>query len=224
MSRTKKDIMQGIHNVDKSKFVDNNTVEYHVGKCRYIRLHDTDILTFVNGDSKIILNTGGWRTVTTKDRINKFLPEGFYLYQEKSKWYLSQPDGETSLYYDGIEISDNKIIKVVLQDKKTDKLLKLISEYCKALNKLDKFPVPSSGDCFYCQMHTVDEGKPLGEVTDNKDHLISHLKEKYIHGSLILNALKWKGYRDEQLSFIWNMKNITVRAVRGYFKRQLQIA
>jgi hypothetical protein len=75
-------------------------------------------------------------------------------------------------------------------------------------------------------MYTTDEGVPLGERVQNTGHIMSHLKERYIMGSLILNALKAAGYRDP--GFIWHMErdrkgkrgNI-VRALRRYFKAQL---
>jgi hypothetical protein len=40
-----------------------------------VRLHHTDILTF-KPDGSIILDTGGWKTMVTKDRMNEFLPQG----------------------------------------------------------------------------------------------------------------------------------------------------
>jgi hypothetical protein len=36
-----------------------------------VRLHNTDVVTF-RRDGAITLNTGGWFTVTTKERINRF--------------------------------------------------------------------------------------------------------------------------------------------------------
>jgi hypothetical protein len=42
-----------------------------------IRLHDTDVVT-LHPDGSITLNTGGWYTVTTKDRLNSYLPFGVW--------------------------------------------------------------------------------------------------------------------------------------------------
>lgn len=42
-------------------------------------------------DGTIVLNSGGWRTVTTKKRINQALDtwgSHYGLYQEKGEWYL----------------------------------------------------------------------------------------------------------------------------------------
>jgi hypothetical protein len=44
------------------------------------------------------LNSGGWRTSTTKDRINKYSP--VKVYQRKYEWYLQ----------DGTEFEDNILV------------------------------------------------------------------------------------------------------------------
>lgn len=36
----------------------------------------------------------GWDTSTTKQRLNRYLPSGYRVYQEDHDWYLSTPDGE----------------------------------------------------------------------------------------------------------------------------------
>ena len=54
---------------------------------------------------RIAYSSCGWKTSTTKERINWFLPDGFTLYQEKSTWYIRKHG--TSLIYgfaDGITI------------------------------------------------------------------------------------------------------------------------
>jgi hypothetical protein len=61
----------------------------------------------------------------------------------------------------------------------------------------------------------------MGEATGDKTHLVSHLEEGYMMGSLIFSALKWAGYREPAL--IWHMRltDSIVRAVRRYLRRQL---
>ena len=86
MKRTKTEIMEGVE-CTESKIVYNNTVEYYrPNGVRVIRLHRTDILEFpVKGG--VILNSGGWRTVTTKSRMNEFQQE-VQVMQEKGIWYV----------------------------------------------------------------------------------------------------------------------------------------
>lgn len=61
------------------------------GKCESgqvdIQLHGYPIIKlFPNG--YVILSTCGWRTLTTKDRLNNFAPGNVRLRQKSSKWYL----------------------------------------------------------------------------------------------------------------------------------------
>lgn len=53
-----------------------------------IRLHGTDVLTF-HEDGSIEVNTGGWNTVTTRDRINRYLPKPWHVYGERGATILS---------------------------------------------------------------------------------------------------------------------------------------
>lgn len=53
----------------------------------FIQYHNTDILSFYpNGD--IRMHIGGWFTVTTKQRLNQYLPNGFGVYSYKGTWMV----------------------------------------------------------------------------------------------------------------------------------------
>lgn len=52
-----------------------------------VQLHRHKIVQF-HPDGRIILDSCGFRTVTTKSRINKCLPEGIGLSQVKFKWVI----------------------------------------------------------------------------------------------------------------------------------------
>jgi len=68
-----------------------------------LRLHNTDIVTaFPNGTLR--LNTGGWRTVTTKARMNQWLPFG-NVYQKDYEWWLTL-NGRHYLYHDGVVLNE----------------------------------------------------------------------------------------------------------------------
>lgn len=86
----------------ESKRIANNTLEiiYPDGR-RAIRLHDTDILSFK--DNKIVLNSGGWQTMTTKNRLNKYLPSNISVISKKSVWYV-QRDDNIIPFADGLTI------------------------------------------------------------------------------------------------------------------------
>jgi hypothetical protein len=62
-----------------------------------VRLHATDIVTFWV-DGRVTLYTGGWRTVTTKDRINKFITGR--VYQKNHEWFYVGHDSNGNLAWD----------------------------------------------------------------------------------------------------------------------------
>lgn len=70
----------------KTRKVGNNTyAEIEYDNSVSIRLHGTSVVRFYpNGLVK--LNSGGWRTSTTKDRINKYSPVS--VYQKNFEWFL----------------------------------------------------------------------------------------------------------------------------------------
>ena len=96
--------------ITKSKLVKNNTrlTEYADGR-RTLRLHATDIITW-KPDGKIILNSGGWDTVTTRARFNEFLPDYIRVYRKRGQTYISynrDNDNQTSQvleFTDGMEL------------------------------------------------------------------------------------------------------------------------
>ena len=217
---TKREIMEGVE-ATKSKVVANNTVEYtKPNSTKVIRLHHTDILEFPPRGG-VVFNSGGWKTVTTRARMNEFQSECTII-QDKGLWYLAMPlhtwdkDSWTP-FFDGIKVKNGKIVKPRrLAYKKEEFLLKQINVYCAKMKKMDELPLPMLGDCFNCSFQTRG-GNDLGST----DHLKSHLKEKYIHGSLIWNAMKWAGYPHPEIQFAMQWKDNMVSVVKRYLKAQL---
>jgi len=66
-----------------------------------ITLHSTMVVR-IHPDNSATLNTGGWYSSTTKDRMNKYSP--VRVYQRKGEWYLN--DGTP--YVDGMQVADYK--------------------------------------------------------------------------------------------------------------------
>jgi len=212
--------------ITEVKRINRNTFKYCIDGKVKVRLCETDIMIYEK--KSIILNTSGFRTFLTKNRLNERLSG--YIYQDKSNWYYKDIYGTITRFFDGIKI--DKISNQVMNgksapdfkkidkkiDKKNEKTLKHIKAYCEKINKLKTLPDDSSGDCFYCQHEQM--GK------QDTDHLIMHLKEKYIMKSLLLNALKEKGYNCP--SFIYNIskdnkadRKQIIRSVKDYFKNHL---
>lgn len=69
-----------------------------------VTYHSTDVVT-VYPNGKIVLNTGGWKSVTTKARMNQASNQyglGFQVYQENWDWFVDV-DGHT-IPFDSMEI------------------------------------------------------------------------------------------------------------------------
>ena len=85
--------------------VANNTFEVYdkEGNRIAIRLHNTDIITFDN--NKVIIDSGGWQTHTTKSRLNDYLRSfGYHIEQKNYKWMLVNGD-ERVPFEDGMIIT-----------------------------------------------------------------------------------------------------------------------
>ena len=71
-----------------------------------VKYHSTTVIEF--NYEKIILNSGGWRTATTKTRMNQACNQfnlGIWVYQKDFTWFVHiEKTGERLPFYDGIEI------------------------------------------------------------------------------------------------------------------------
>lgn len=220
----------------KSRKLANNTyAERRSDGSIAIKLHSTDVVTF-KPDNSVVLNSGGWKTHTTKERINSFAP--VRLWQKSGRWFLGS-NGSTIEFADGLTIhADGSITggKPASEADKEKKLRKQISAYCNTLAAALPLPTPGAGDCFYCQMREVQSGEPLGEHTHNTDHLLSHLEENYFVPSLVWRALEQAGCNPQgggsayfgtafsEQSWGDHCKTTVGRMVKKYLLRQFKMA
>jgi len=66
----------------------NNTWVYIVDPDTVaVKYHYTDICTYKR-DGTVIVDTGGWWTVTTRERLNAFSP--YYIWQYQNEWFISE--------------------------------------------------------------------------------------------------------------------------------------
>jgi len=62
-----------------------------------IRYHETDVVTY-DSVGCIALNTGGWLTLSTKERINRFTPRCVQVHSQSGRWYVTtMPRGEGTI-------------------------------------------------------------------------------------------------------------------------------
>lgn len=79
-----------------------------------VRLHNTYVVRFY-ASGAVELDSGGWQTVTTKERINRYLAPGLSLFQEKHVWYVQ--DRRPEFLLDGIHSDGwNKRYRVEFHD------------------------------------------------------------------------------------------------------------
>jgi len=144
-----------------------------------IQLHATDILIF-HSSGAITLNSGGWRTSTTKSRINEYLPSGYQVNQKAGEWYING-----DVYADGMQVTPKGTLKGTLSKTKHDarqKERKACNRYAHdftAALMAGQVPAPSGGDCWACC-------KIIGN-TDGQ-HIRDHIEEKYYVPRLLVNA------------------------------------
>lgn len=215
-----------------AKIIARNTFRYTRDGETILRLHRTDIAR-KRKDGSVVLDSGGYKTVTTKDRMNILIPAGYSLYQCSGVWYVRQTGGDRKAmpYFDGIQIPqcfEDKTRHTASRGelvKKQELGLQAAIKKFACIVTDDNCPMPSGGDCLLCSMHTK-EGKSMGELgstESEREHLLSHMKEGYLHGSLIVNALTFRGYKFPGviLSMQYGRRDIVRRALRAYLKAKL---
>lgn len=212
----------------------NHTYAERQGESIAIKLHQTDVVTFHN-DGRIVLNSGGFRTSTTKARINSFAP--VRLWQHKGEWtFTTEGSPRSHLFADGCVVYPNGTVGHCAKPSETQERQakrKAILKFAKLCADSVPLPHPGAGDCFYCMKTT--EGDTLGEATRNCSHLESHMEEGYVVPSLVYRALEFAGYDPQKqiihslaFSEAGNMQNVgrdaVKRSVRKYMLRQFGMA
>ena len=201
MNYTKADtLLQG--RSKKSRKLENNTyLQRRDGGAIAVKLHETDVVTF-NADGSTVLNSGGWRTVTTKARINNYL-DRFQVWSDRGEWGLYRQGVKVADYADGVRIGPRGGITRgagARALKQRAALKRQIKSYAALCSKSLPLEMPGLGDCFYCQMVTTD-GQQLGDASKDTSHLTSHMEEGYVVPSLVWYALKEAGY-DPQVQIV----------------------
>jgi len=185
----------------RRKVANNTWLERRGDDTIAVRLHDTDVVTY-HRDGRVQLFTGGWLTVTTKERINRFAP--VRVWSDKGRWQVSYPvptaaswgdldshpvvpfaDGIT-LHPDGTMSGYPASIDVAVQDRAIAKTRRDIKRFIDGVTPeriITAWENPG-GDCLLCRFDGHDSC------------LADHLREDYFHAHLALRAVKAAGYRN----------------------------
>lgn len=172
----------------RKRKLSNNTYFVELDNGAYgVKLHDTVVVQYE--PKKTVLNTGGWQTVTTKARMNEYMPAGWYLYSERGIWLIKQyrEDGYVVAYKDGMFYNGKRWRGCGTDPQATQRLRKRVQQYAKTFcNELwaGNIGLPSGGDCWTCSMFNQNEKHK------DSSHILSHMAEKYYVPSLAMVALK----------------------------------
>ena len=80
-----------------------------------VTFHSTDVVVF--DANTITLNSGGWKTVTTKRRMNQTADHfglGFSVWQKNFAWHVDW-DGQTLGYCDGMKLERALSVRPVVE-------------------------------------------------------------------------------------------------------------
>lgn len=170
-----------------------------------IRLHQTDVVKIEPG-GLVTLNSGGWRTVTTKARMGEFAP-GIRIGQARGVWTVYGLASGDQTYSEGFQYWGDTLEAVTpkaLGDAEVERararriLRGTLGHWLRAMPAEDREKVADAfesgnflGDCFYCSMRDQD-GVTMGDL-GKSDHLELHVEEGYYVPSMFANALveKW---------------------------------
>lgn len=193
-----------------------------------VRYHATDILT-AKPDGSIILNTGGFKSATTKAKINAYLPAGTpRVWQADGLWTVGGKG-----FRDGMIVGPRGGVTgaaSAADDSAVRKLVREINRHAKRCGDALPLAMPSGGDDWFSFFATND-GKSLGEATGNTEHLRSNMAEGYVVPSLVWRALVSAGYDPKRQGAVFALvfradggtadrwaRGLVVRAVRRYLK------
>ena len=141
-----------------------------------VRLHNTQVV--IHYEDRVVLNSGGYKTVTTKERMNKYTT--FNICQKNYVWYVN---GVT--FADNMTIYNNGLIEGKAKDStEITKLIKKVKQYSKEYSEAfmsGKVGKPGSGDCWGCFLVSKKDGNTIL----GKDHILNHIKENYYVPSML---------------------------------------
>jgi len=211
-----------------------------------VKLHNT-IVVYIFKSGIYQLDTGGWRTVTTKDRINRYGPAS--VHQSTNIWYIGE-----GIFEDGVRVdSEGKVLTPQRGVKETEskkrKLDKMVRKYIKGFGEhviavgmktgasvqsewkvgalAGVQPIaPGPGDCWACYF---SYGKPVEETADplqeplGVQHLLEHMVDEA--GPYYVPSLLWKAIvvnRHNNPLFIWQyIANEAKRGEYGFLDQTL---
>jgi hypothetical protein len=155
-----------------------------------LTLHENTIVEYT--PSGVSLYSSGWRTPTTKDRINRVIEQrGYTVFSVAGVWYVAPNRREAAVpFAEGLTLrADGTLTGAAEAEdaKRSLTLRKSIKAYAKAYaaefgaGRIDR---PGPGDCVYCRLEAS------GTEAIPNDHLEIHLADGYYVPSLLVTAAR----------------------------------
>jgi len=200
-----------------------------------VRYWQTDIVT-IRRDGTYVLNSDGWRTMSTKKFINEFAPV-VRVSQCNGIWYVAALrfwnenwDNTLSyqknlakwpIYEDGIVIDSQGNVPGYVPERTDDiekakrhidrlvrKYIKGFVEHVMANGQLQS---PGAGDCWGCYFK-VDGDESGTKQPMGYSHFFEHFKDEYYVPSLFYKAFMERKWNNP--GFVWHMINSDIQSGR----------
>jgi hypothetical protein len=219
-ARSKRAMLEDVHEeVTASKLAARNTLDYTLADgTRKIRLHDTDIMIF-HPTGMIELNTGGYNTKTTRERMNSFLPSTASVYTERGVIY-ARYNGETKPFTETATIDTVK--GRILSDRNESDIdadRRALDAYMREWKRKGLPPQEkAAGDPWV--FPNAENGKIQEYV------MRDWVESKYVFRSLYIHAMRFAGIRDVGIGIYMDqidrrkgkLEAIDTRRIRRYVR------
>jgi hypothetical protein len=93
---------------DSRKIAHNTKLERLDAERIGVRLHRTVVVEF-RADGTTRLDSGGWRTVTTKERLNRYMPPGYRIAATRRVWFLYWLGERVGEFSDGLVLGTREV-------------------------------------------------------------------------------------------------------------------
>lgn len=244
--------------VPRKKYANNTHLERRNADTIAVVLHCTDVVTFhrhspyragASDVQAVTLNTGGWLTVTTKERINRVLPGGMTLGSARGTWEVRNwITGDIVRFTEGVTFEYNRIRTrwapvertllpgedQVRQDRHNASTRRLINRYVTGLtdkrlqSALSYTQNPDA--CVLCRPHTrvphlgmaSDRERVItvGDAMEDSQHLIDHMHNGEYPFQLLFAAAAERGYIAAN---VVGHRDIVKRSLRTYLANRLYV-
>lgn len=171
----------------------NNTSAFRRGDTIAVKLHRTDILTF-HSDGKIVLDNDGWTSVTTRKRMNDYLPAPYRVLLAKGEWVVTLGKGRSVPFVQGMVIdtaNPEDPVSITAPPPPVDAndvnaLHREVEDFVRSITPeqvaaaYDTF----AGDCELCKAGTPGI------------HVRMHVRARELSWSMLVNSIKARNFPD----------------------------